>query len=277
MKSYRFLTPSFFAVAVGVLSGCGGATFGEDGHGGQVGTAGDDQGGSDGRGTGGKSAGGAGGETVCCELAAACGENERTVPSMDDCPVGSTCREVTACCSTVVCATVEDCDPANEPYREYVSDSVEECATVDIECADSATFFSNACGCGCETLEICSAVAEPGREYVVESPDTCALIDFGCPTGTVYFSDECGCGCETSQICDPQNEPNRSYVSESAEQCRLVDYGCPENTVNFDNDCGCGCEQDASCPEYVDCMPGAARVDALCTDSAECPYTLRAM
>jgi hypothetical protein len=74
--------------------------------------------------------------------------------------------------------------------------------------------------------------------------------------------------------CDPESEHNRNYVA-LGDACLTVKYACPENTDSFRNDCGCGCEQDASCPEYVDCMPGGD-LPPECSDETLCPFTVRA-
>jgi hypothetical protein len=73
--------------------------------------------------------------------------------------------------------------------------------------------------------------------------------------------------------CDPALEPDRQYVGTSPAECSVILFACPVNTNYFGNACGCGCEQDASCPEWVDCMPPAT--DPLCTTEgrAKCPYT----
>ncbi|MBW2735005.1 MAG: hypothetical protein JRH20_21705 [Deltaproteobacteria bacterium] len=72
-------------------------------------------------------------------------------------------------------------------------------------------------------------------------------------------------------FCDPKSEWYRDYVSTDPEQCKVIKYSCPVNTTYFSNTCGCGCEQDASCPQWVNCMPPApCDVDAL---RERCPYT----
>lgn len=80
--------------------------------------------------------------------------------------------------------------------------------------------------------------------------------------------------------CDPALEMNRrEYIATSLDECAAIDYLCAENTFAFSNACGCGCEQSASCPEWIDCMPGGA--DAECADlaafAARCPFSGVAM
>ena len=77
--------------------------------------------------------------------------------------------------------------------------------------------------------------------------------------------------------CNPSAEYFRHYVSSSATQCQVIDYACPANTTMFGNACGCGCQQETSCPQYVDCMPGPTTADPLCSDTARCPYSIRAL
>jgi hypothetical protein len=76
--------------------------------------------------------------------------------------------------------------------------------------------------------------------------------------------------------CNPSEETNRrEYVSTDVGRCAAVDFLCAEATTPFFNDCGCGCEQDATCPDWIDCMPGGADPD--CADlealALRCPFT----
>jgi hypothetical protein len=74
--------------------------------------------------------------------------------------------------------------------------------------------------------------------------------------------------------CDPETEHDREYIGASPTACAVIFYGCPEHTTMFSNDCGCGCEQDASCPEFVDCMPGGDPNPGCSSEErARCPYT----
>jgi hypothetical protein len=98
-----------------------------------------------------------------------------------------------------------------------------------------------------------------------------------CPAGAECYSNSICCTtvwCIRTTTCNPAAEYNRNYVGSSPSQCAVIDFVCPAYTTYFSNQCGCGCEQDASCPQYVDCMPGGP-VDPLCA-SNNCPYTLRA-
>jgi hypothetical protein len=77
-----------------------------------------------------------------------------------------------------------------------------------------------------------------------------------------------------SGACNPEMEPDRNYVGESRAECMVVRFQCPEYTTMFSNDCGCGCEQDASCPDFVDCMPGSDPKPGCSEEErARCPYT----
>jgi hypothetical protein len=74
--------------------------------------------------------------------------------------------------------------------------------------------------------------------------------------------------------CDPETEHDRDYIGTSPAACSVIRYACPEHTTGFHNDCGCGCEQDASCPEFVDCMPGSdPKPGCSSEERARCPYT----
>jgi hypothetical protein len=78
-----------------------------------------------------------------------------------------------------------------------------------------------------------------------------------------------------SGACEPESEPDRDYVGESPAACMVIRFECPEHTEMFANDCGCGCEQDASCPDFVDCMPGSEPKPGCSQEERErCPYTV---
>ncbi len=72
-------------------------------------------------------------------------------------------------------------------------------------------------------------------------------------------------------VCDPQQEWWRSYTLTDPAKCMVAKFACPAQTSHFSSECGCGCEQDASCPEWINCMPP---VTQSCTDlKAKCPYS----
>jgi hypothetical protein len=50
-------------------------------------------------------------------------------------------------CGLGVCCT--PCPDSSDPRVEYVSDSPQECATIDFDCLGDDRPFNNACGCGC--------------------------------------------------------------------------------------------------------------------------------
>jgi len=114
--------------------------------------------------------------------------------------------------------------------------------------------------------------------------DTQIASQSACPSGAQCYSVSLCCSqiwCarlpSDASVCNPTAEYNRKYMGTSAAQCQVIKFACPTNTTMFSNSCGCGCEQPASCPEYVDCMPGPSpATNSLCSDSA-CPYTIRAM
>jgi len=49
-------------------------------------------------------------------------------------------------CTKRACA----CDPANEPWRNYIG-GPQQCSTLRYTCSSGKTPFQNSCGCGCET------------------------------------------------------------------------------------------------------------------------------
>jgi hypothetical protein len=99
--------------------------------------------------------------------------------------------------------------------------------------------------------------------------DDAQALDAVFDTGTVSID---------AVVCNPTAEYNREYIASSPAICATLRYACADNTTGFENDCGCGCEQDSSCPQYVNCMPGAGPGDPLCDPSStECPFSIRAM
>lgn len=132
--------------------------------------------------------------------------------------------------------------------------------------AGGAVFCCNAMPvCGSGEVQVASQAACPANSQ-------CHSISICCTT--------IWCAQVTAQdagTCNPSTEFNRHYAGTSPSQCQVIDYACPANTTMFSNTCGCGCQQDASCSQYVDCMPGPGTSNPLCSDSSRCPYTLRAL
>ena len=129
----------------------------------------------------------------------------------------------------------------------------------------------NTCGCGADgkiwsTLALCSACTYgeephyPGEKF--PSTDGC---------NTCECTNDGGVACtEKACACNPDKEPNRQYAGKSPEQCAVIDYACSPPTKPFGNACGCGCEQDASCPEWINCIPGATDCAAM---KQKCPLS----
>jgi hypothetical protein len=137
----------------------------------------------------------------------------------------------------------------------------------------SATGGSNTVGAGgavicCNGMPLCGA-----GDTLIASPDAC-------PAGTQCYSISLCCTqiwcAKASSVCNVSTDYNLHYVGTSSAQCQTIKFVCPTNTTMFSNACGCGCQQSASCPEYVDCMPGPSTPNSLCSDNT-CPYTTRAM
>jgi hypothetical protein len=119
---------------------------------------------------------------------------------------------------------------------------------------------------------------------VCNAGDTQIANQAACPPGAQCYSSSicctqiwCAKATSDAGACNPSAEYNRTYAGTSPAQCALIDYSCPANTSMFSNPCGCGCEQAASCPHYVDCMPGPSTLNPLCSSSASCPYSIRAL
>ena len=131
--------------------------------------------------------------------------------------------------------------------------------------------------CWCEaggqvygTLKACDVcVDETGVHFVGESfPAKDGCNTCRCEVGAVGAVVSCT---EKACVCDIGGEWWRNYVATDVSSCALLDYVCPANTQHFGNDCGCGCEQDKTCPEYVNCQPGA---NPNCqAQLAKCPYS----
>jgi hypothetical protein len=135
----------------------------------------------------------------------------------------------------------------------------------------------NTCTCDPEGSgeAMCTLMACPGCVYAGEGHvpgETFPALD-GCNTCTCQPDGTVSCT-EIACPCDPAAEWWREYMSQDAQECLLLDFGCPPNTVRFDNQCGCGCEQDATCPQYLDCMPPAqCTPEQIQEFTDQCPYS----
>lgn len=136
----------------------------------------------------------------------------------------------------------------------------------------SPTGVGGAVSC-CLAMPVCdSGDSQIANAAACPSNSTCYSRAACC---TQIWCSHAGAPPQDAAVCNPSVEYNRSYVGQSPSACSAIKYACPANTVGFSNSCGCGCEQDASCTQYVDCMPGPATPNPLCSSSL-CPYTLRA-
>jgi hypothetical protein len=54
-------------------------------------------------------------------------------------------------CTEKVCA----CDPDAEWNRDYISNDLLTCASIDFACPENTEYFSTTCGCGCEQSAKC--------------------------------------------------------------------------------------------------------------------------
>lgn len=277
------LYPWLALIAISSFAACGGNAEGgdPDNSGGQVGFGGQSTGGVNVGGggtsggaksaTGGVSSSGApgsGGETGCCLAAAVCDPGDKQLPADQACPAGFKCYLNEVCCSKAWCARAEvqcgavpSCNPGDLPLRDG-------CPPEHLGTCYTRTL------CG-STIYCLSPVGGMGG-----APGTGGVPGHG---GAPGVAGEPGHGGAPGSAgaggvsCDPQSERDRKYVATNPGACALIDYLCPVNTTYFGNDCGCGCEQDASCPDYVDCMPGPGPQNSLCSSPSQCPYTIRAL
>ncbi|MGE5784978.1 MAG: hypothetical protein ACM3ZE_10320 [Myxococcales bacterium] len=175
---------------------------------------------------------------------------------------GSTGAPVTCCAAMPVCNTGDtqlkskDACPANTTCY-----SVSMCCGT-VWCAPART--------QCTALPVC------------ENGDT--QIAGACPAdASCYERTTCGSTITCKRASCSKKDYNRKYTLTDPAKCAAVRIACETNAVPFSDTCGCGCEQDSSCPESVDCMPGAGIVAKplptpdLCTDLTQCPFTVRAL
>lgn len=67
-------------------------------------------------------------------------------PSTDGCNTCTCGSTGSVGCTKRACA----CDPANEPWRNYIG-TPQQCMTIRYTCSSGKVPFQNSCGCGCET------------------------------------------------------------------------------------------------------------------------------
>jgi hypothetical protein len=229
----------------GAAGGKGGASTG-----GSVSTGGTDSGGAGGS-TGGS--GGTTGGTGCCLAYPVCPSGEVEISGPAECPPelpGSVCHTVTACCSTIWCATEDQCDdiprcdPGDAPFSSP-------CPPVD----------------NCYERTVCG-----NTTWCVRNPGSAGASGAGGTGGGAGTGGSSGSsGMAGAPACDPETDYNRNYVAMGAT-CFLVDFGCTVATTYFQDDCGCGCEQPSDCPRVLDCSPSNP-----CTQESidRCPFSER--
>ena len=245
------LSRSFWAPGLSVLfaislGGCGGSTS-------QEGTGGSGTGGGAGSGAGGGA--GTGGSGGGCDYQGGHYLIGQSFPAGDGCNSCFCEGNGQVCCSLLYCE--KSCDYGGQLHKPGES--------------YPATDGCNQCTCQADGQSICTKLAcavtctYAGQTYTIGQQFP--ALD-GCNTCTC--TDQ-GVSCtEKLCPCNPDAEWWRNYVAKDPQQCMLIDYMCVENTKPFSNSCGCGCEQDASCPQYIDCMPPAPNCDEL---KKKCPYS----
>lgn len=76
-------------------------------------------------------------------------------PARDGCNT-CTCVDDPGNAASVACTDAAcQCDPENEPHRNYIAEDPETCMLIDYACPGNTTMFSNECGCGCEQSAEC--------------------------------------------------------------------------------------------------------------------------
>jgi hypothetical protein len=148
-------------------------------------------------------------------------------------------------------------------------------------CVDSGCHSVTAC---CTTIwcdrAACTASCKPGQ--LLETGP--CRSNFGCTTHTLcgityacYWPLDAGSvdSGPPGSDCPP---PGVHLVTRDPGVCARIDPVCPAQTTYYSGDCGCGCKQDESCPVSVDCSPTVppGPHGPLCSDTAMCPYTVRA-
>lgn len=289
---------SFFTLACGSISEDGGPE--EESSGGSESSSG-----------GSESSSGGEGQLGCCLAQPICGPDETEIASEAECPAGASCYENSACCSTiwcarpqVQCAAVPTCTGGSFEVAECPEDTLctpqTLCGTT-IVCQElgpqcdaypscpEGTVEVDECpqDVSCSTQSICGTTIQCTQS---ENPPSCGGGPT-CPEGTREVS---GCpssgdceivsACSTTiyclkeasgGACDPE-DPNREYISKGVNSCVGIDFGCDAGLVLFNDECGCGCQQEATCPAYLNCMPGDEFLgDPGCSDSGYCPLSKR--
>jgi hypothetical protein len=270
LSARRFVS----AGAITMLFACGGTVESSDhAPGGEAGSTVEGSGGVEGsRGgtTGNGGAIGLGGATKsvggCCSARTPnCDDGYVEIPSPYDCPSGSTCyTEAPWCCDGPRhCASI-----AIGSGGASAGGATGSAATGNV---GAATAAGGACP---EPPPVCDAGD-------IETTDACTLST----TTACYGNWAYQCAprvawitcLKPSVVCGRPADYNRQYHYADTTICERYDVLCATSTQRFNNSCGCGCEQPATCPQLVDCMPGAGTLDALCTDTMSCPFTARAM
>jgi hypothetical protein len=106
--------------------------------------------------------------TSQCQAIPVCDDGDEEIEG--ECPASSSCYSRTVCGTTITCEEGKDsggeCNPEEEPDRNYVGDSPEECAVIDFACPEHTEYFGNDCGCGCEQAADCPDYVDcmPGPE-----------------------------------------------------------------------------------------------------------------
>ena len=88
-------------------------------------------------------------------------------------------------------------DPA-DPRVHYVSEDVNECGTVTLECTEDQNGFQNQCGCGCidKGDPLCPlSPDDPEIIWISMDPAECGSEPPECGPDETPFNNSCGCGC----------------------------------------------------------------------------------
>ena len=164
------------------------------------------------------------GETQACNQDAECVEGD--VCTEGECPPALPYDN----CERPVCDCGEDCKDPNDPTVRYVNEDPAACATLNYECQDNETKFSDLCGCGCEADEF-----------------VCGPNDFRCSDGTCIPADW-ECDIETYDC------PDRSDEWPGNQNCARF-FECEANGELRCDDGSCFIEEDR-CDGEAYCLSG---------------------
>lgn len=176
------------------------------------------------------------------------------------CPDGSAVGRVGPDCEFAACPAAES------TFREYKSQSPEQCQVMRFTC-DGDEFFGDDTGCGCVRPHQNAAVttcATDGEEVCGWSDESIQCFAYPCAQtypNICLASVEPTVAYTTPGVCPaagstPDTEELRKYVSTEQDTCQTSLFMCAEGRSPFFDETGCGCEVTAAVEQKlqaVDC------------------------